>query len=297
MESVRRLAMPPLAVVAAAAVAGAAALIAFASPAQAATGPSVWAVNGHSYAVVDAPDITWSHARDAATGLTNGGSMCPGHLATVTSAGEDDFLKSTFGTELITKWLGGIQSPSDAVTDGWSWITGETWNFTDWGTPEPNNGYYAGYGYEDALEYYAYGDGIHWNDAPQNWDQYASGGYVVEYDCRAVPIDVMPGSSTNPINSDGNGVIPVAILSTPDFDASTVDASTVSLDGQAVRVKGKSGTSGSLEDVNGDGRLDLVVQIVDTDGTYTDGSTVATVTARTTSGESIKGTDTITVVP
>jgi hypothetical protein len=297
MEFKRRVAMPQLGVVAGTATAVAVALIAFANPVQAATDPTVWAANGHSYAVVPAPNITWPQARAAATGLTNGGSICPGHLATVTSAEENDFLKSTFGTDLVTKWLGGIQSPSAAVSDGWSWITGEPWSFSDWGTTEPNNGFYPGYGYEDALEYYAYGDQIHWNGAPQTWDQYASGGYVVEYDCRAVPIDVMPGSSTNPINSDGNGVIPVAILSTPDFDASTVDASTVSLDGQAVRLKGKSGTSGSLEDVNGDGLLDLVVQIVDTDGTYADGSTVATVTAKTTAGESIKGTDTITVVP
>lgn len=297
MRPIRSIAMPKIALVGAVAVASAAALTVFASPAGAATGASVWAGNGHSYAAVDAPGITWSQARDAAASSTNGGAVCPGHLATVTSAGEDNFLKSTFGDELDSKWLGGIQSPSDAVDTGWSWITGETWNYTGWGPGEPSNWDYDGYGYEDALQYHFYGDGFYWNDAPRSWDQYTPGGYVVEYDCRAVPIDVMPGSSTNPVNSNGHGVVPVAILSTPDFDASTVDASTVMLDGQAVHVKGRSGSSGALEDVNGDGRADLVVQIVDTEGTYTEGSTVATLTATTASGEVIKGTDTITVVP
>lgn len=296
MHLIRDFAVHKITTVGVAAVASVAALTALAGPAHAATASIVWAGDGHSYAVVDAPNITWSQARDAAAALTNDGPACPGHLATVSSAAENDVLKSTFGTALLTKWLGGIQSPSDAVDTGWSWVTGEPWSFTDWGPGEPTNTSYPSYGFEDVVEYFRYGDEIHWNDAPQAWDQYSAGGYVVEYDCRAVHIDVMPGSNTNPIHSDGNGVIPVAILSSPDFDASSVDPSTVRLDGQAVRVKGKSGNSSSLQDVNGDGLVDLVVQIVD-DGAYPDGSAVATLTATTVSGESIKGTDTITVVP
>lgn len=73
-----------------------------------------------------------------------------------------------------------------------------------------------------------------------------------------VSIDIKPGSDTNPINPNSNGNIPVAILSTPDFDApSVVDVSSLTF--------GRFGNEESLvfcndngEDVNGDGLLDLV---------------------------------------
>jgi hypothetical protein len=90
-----------------------------------------------------------------------------------------------------------------------------------------------------------------------------------------VDIDIKPGSDPNCFNSDSHGVIPVAILGSSTFDASTIDPFSVGLDGAGVRVRGKSGNAGSLDDVNGDGYLDLVVQIID-EGTYQAGDTWAT---------------------
>lgn len=110
-----------------------------------------------------------------------------------------------------------------------------------------------------------------------------------------VDIDIKPGSDPNCFNSNGHGVIPVAILSSPDFDASMVDPFSVSLDGAAVRVKGKSGTAGSLEDVNGDGILDLVVQIID-DSVYT-GEATAYLSGDTYDGVPIVGSDSICLRP
>ena len=63
---------------------------------------------------------------------------------------------------------------------------------------------------------------------------------------REIAIDIKPGSFPNSINLGSNGVVPVAILSTDTFDASTVDPFTVTLAGAAVRMKGKSGNAGSL---------------------------------------------------
>jgi hypothetical protein len=111
-----------------------------------------------------------------------------------------------------------------------------------------------------------------------------------------VDIDIKPGSDPNCFNSDGHGVIPVAILGSADFDASTVDPSTVSLDGVVVRMKGKSGNAGSLEDVNGDGVQDLVVQIID-DGGYGIGDTMATLEGFTYDGTPIEGSDEICLRP
>lgn len=101
----------------------------------------------------------------------------------------------------------------------------------------------------------------------------------------------------NCINNDGHGVIPVAVLTTSLFNASRVDPLSLSLDGAVARVKGKSGNAGSLEDVDNDGDLDLVVHIIDEDGLYEEDDTLAILTGTTYSGAPLQGRDTICIVP
>lgn len=113
---------------------------------------------------------------------------------------------------------------------------------------------------------------------------------------QQVTIDIKPGSDLNCFNSNGHGVIPVAILGSDTFDASIVDPLTVALDGADARVKGTSGKAGSLEDVNGDEFLDLVVQIAD-EGEYSVGDTSATLTGETYDGIPILGSDAICIRP
>ena len=79
---------------------------------------------------------------------------------------------------------------------------------------------------------------------------------------KTVPIDVKPGSSTNPIELPGSGSLPVAILSTSDFNALTADMSTMCFgDAEAPQQRDCSvaNRQGEAKDVNGDHRLDLVV--------------------------------------
>ena len=248
---------------------------------SAASAATLNAGNGNSYEVVPG-GMTWHQARSAAAERTQGGPLCAGHLATITTADEQAFLFSTFGAGLHTTWLGGHQT--DGATEpagGWTWITGETWGYTNWLLGEPNNS-----GGEDALAFL--GTNGKWNDAPELYNYGASGGYVVEYECRQVAMTSSPEATTTATTTTATVSSPVAILTTATFDASTVDPATIALDGASVRMKGKSGQAGSLQDVDGDGDLDLVVQIEDTDGTYSLGDATAYLTAKTYSGENVK---------
>ncbi len=110
-----------------------------------------------------------------------------------------------------------------------------------------------------------------------------------------VTIDIKPGSDPNCVNAGGNGVIPVAILTTPTFNAADVDPLTVTLLGGAVRLNGKSGNAGSLQDVDSDGDLDRVIQLIDFD--LDPGETTAILGGFTFGGTPIEGTDAICVVP
>jgi len=113
----------------------------------------------------------------------------------------------------------------------------------------------------------------------------------------AVEIDIKPGSYPNSINLGSKGVIPVAIFSSQDFDATTVDPGTVQLAGSGVAVRGNKFMSHE-EDVNGDGLMDLVVQ-VETENlnpnTFQCG--YAELTGTTYEGLSIVGWDEIRIVP
>ena len=114
--------------------------------------PVQWSVgsgaNGHYYELVIAPS-TWANAKSAAEALTHLGLS--GYLATITSAQENEFIRSSFDSQLNNfAWIGA----SDAATEGqWLWVTGpETgtqfsqvsvatapFNYENWGPVEPNN--------------------------------------------------------------------------------------------------------------------------------------------------------------
>jgi len=133
-----------------------------------------------------------------------------------------------------------------------------------------------------------------WNRALTN----AEITYNYDNSLRNVGIDIKPGSDPNSINLGSNGVVPVAILGSVDFDAATVNPLTVTLAGAAAKLKGHSGNSGSLEDVNGDGYLDLVVQVYTTSLLLTPGDTEAVLNAYTYTGLTfLTGSDVIRIVP
>lgn len=112
-----------------------------------------------------------------------------------------------------------------------------------------------------------------------------------------VLIDIKPGSHPNSINLGSSGVVPVAIFSTPSFDATQVDPESVTLAGAAVRLIGRgSKFACGNEDVNGDGRLDVVCHVETAQFMIEEGATTAVLTGTTFAGQQIRGEDSIRVV-
>ena len=115
-----------------------------------------FAFRGHTYMVFDI-GMTWHEAKEYCESLG-------GHLATITSQEEDDYIKNLFTEKGSSEayWLGGTCTGNERK---WSWITGEKWNFTNWIEGEPNN--YMNRN-ENCLLYEKGRNG--WNDFPNNAD-------------------------------------------------------------------------------------------------------------------------------
>ncbi|NIM15432.1 MAG: hypothetical protein GTO45_25940 [Candidatus Aminicenantes bacterium] len=120
--------------------------------------------------------------------------------------------------------------------------------------------------------------------------------YVFEHPGPAVfpvEIDIKPGSWPNAINPRSKGVIPVAILTTDNFDATSVDPLSVKFGpGEAAEAHGR----GHIEDVDNDGDLDIVLHFKTQETGIQYGDTTACLTGKTKDGKSIEGCDDIVTV-
>ena len=123
--------------------------------------------------------------------------------------------------------------------------------------------------------------------------------YAATVQPPAAEIDVKPGTDQNPVNLKGNGVLPVAVLSSDTFDATALDWTHVALADPADVTKAAAPDKAKLCDVDGDGDTDLLLfyRIPDliAAGALTADSTE--VAAITTSDQEILGTDTVRIVP
>jgi hypothetical protein len=87
-------------------------------------------------------------------------------------------------------------------------------------------------------------------------------------------------------------VIPVAIVSTNNFDASTVDQASLKFGPGQASPQGK----GQLVDVNGDGLPDLLLHFRTQDSGIQCGDTSVSITGQNVNGIPIQGSDSITIV-
>lgn len=124
--------------------------------------------NGHFYEVVKVTtSIDWNAARAAAEARG-------GYLATLTSAGENAFVAQLVTQSGENAFLGGYQAtPTAPANETWTWVTGETWNFTSWAAGEPND-----QGSNEA--YLEMWTNTYWNDCPVSGSNYSQFAYVVE---------------------------------------------------------------------------------------------------------------------
>lgn len=155
-------------------------------------GPVKWATadggNGHFYLPVAVPEgITWSQANGAA-------SSVGGHLVTMTSLEENDFVLAQVRDDIywtkygrteasVGPWIGGYQLPGSVEpANGWLWVTGEPFTYTNWGQGEPSNSEREGAN-ENAMHFLKLAPGRFamtvWNDLPEDYAEVH--GYVIEF--------------------------------------------------------------------------------------------------------------------
>ena len=117
--------------------------------------------------------------------------------------------------------------------------------------------------------------------------------WLAPHDGKPSTINLIPPSVTmhvksgGPINPRSNGVTPVAILTTPKFDAAELNVATLRFGAagneRALEAHGK----GHPEDVNGDGRMDLVLHFDTQASGFLSDTTQVCLTGKTKQGRAV----------
>jgi hypothetical protein len=273
--------------------------------------------NGHSYEVVLVENgITWPEAKAAAESKGTGGTVS--HLATITtyeeisssrhcasrqspiartaSSGSADFKTRILRTTLNPMAAGsGLTGKVRSVGIIGAILTGLTPNWQSSPYFQPDNAYVNEGASEDYLAI-GLGNSFGWND-----DGYFAGGrrngtlggYIVEYEPIPLLVDIKPDDSKNAVNLLSNGKLPVAVLSTAAFKANQLDASSVRFGRTGMEA---APVSTSLQDVNGDGKKDLLLHFNIQDTGLLGDDRQAVLTARTLAHRPASGRDTIQVI-
>jgi hypothetical protein len=107
-----------------------------------------------------------------------------------------------------------------------------------------------------------------------------------------VTIDVKPGDNPTSLEPKREGMVPIAVLSSKDFDATAADLGSIRA--------GATGTEGSMfrsmkEDVDHDGDVDLIILFRVADLALTCSAKGITVKGKTGQGRDFEGTETVTM--
>ena len=140
--------------------------------------------NEHSYKRFDSAK-SWTQAKNAC-------SKQSGHLATITSQEENDWIVSKIvqGMTGSVAYIGGTDAQVEGV---WKWITDEPFVYSNWNTGEPNNGNGGAPQSDNAI----HADGT-WDDG---WDSDTyKESYICEWDKPLTTysqVTVLPDINTN----------------------------------------------------------------------------------------------------
>lgn len=178
--------------------------------------PLYWPSNGHYY-VLTSSRLTWQQAEAEAVALG-------GHLLTINSQAEQDFINATFLSDPSNQGPYWIGLNDQAVEGTFVWSSGEPVTYTNWQPNEPNN-----LNNEDYAIIYAppYG----WNDG-QGTDVYYG---IIELPEFTGDVNVVEGNSgqrnaTFTVSLSTVSALPVTV------QYSTDDGTAISADGDYVAV-------------------------------------------------------------
>jgi hypothetical protein len=170
--------------------------------------------NGHFYTqVISDMAVDWATAKGSAEALEFLGVN--GHLVTITSQGEQEFVTSLYDGE--RSWIGLTDDPAFGGTesfgqpnpqvDGWVWVTGELVSFTHWyNANEPNDQDNSGRAENFAMmDNGAIPGG--WNDVPSGVAQWLFPRYIVEFDVPVSHNNVEPRDVNNNSSIDPNDLL------------------------------------------------------------------------------------------
>ena len=195
---------------------------------------------------------------------------------------------------------GGLITPPDSPFGGKLFLTENAWPSppTDLYAVSPDGSYevFASgfYTFQDATNLALGPDGAMYVSTYNLGQIYRITPELVTLD---IAIDIRPGNDQNPLNLKSNGVLPVAILGSDDFDVNDIDLSTLSLDGATPKQKGNSENVGSFEDVNADGLTDLLLHFDLGELNVAGSATELTLAGLLSDGTALTGTDSVRIVP
>lgn len=252
--------------------------------------------------------VTHAYADDSPAG---------GYTVTLTVTDEDGF-----GTLVTTAATIGNVAPSVAATgegrvdfgesfdvtfsisdpgtgDSWGWVV-------DWGDGASSTGSTADQGTPVSTGHVYGASGDYVVTVTVTDDDGGVGSAQVDAEVGPVPIDIdiKPGSFPNSVNPRQKGRLPVAILTTEDFDATTVAPSSITLgndDGADTGVARRhDGTyMAGPEDVDGDGDVDLVlhfeVPALVSNGDLDVDTTELVLNGATADGTTVQGVDSVRI--
>ncbi len=108
-----------------------------------------------------------------------------------------------------------------------------------------------------------------------------------------IMIDIKPDDFPNSVNPTDKGMIPVAILSTGSFDATTVDSTSVRFGANGIET---TALNADIEDVNHDGLPDVLLHFRTQETGIRCGTVAASLSGTKSNGEAVQGSDSVRTV-